>query len=255
MPAMRNGSPPAGHLGTSASKARTFGKAAQTMSPSVTHPHPRLDGTFSLCTCQDSGPLSATAQRSTWSSLGLTPPLLNWDLVTSLQPHTAPSKIHVEGCSQPLLCTRGQGRPLELLLLWWQVVKGRVCGCACAHACTARPRSRKEQVAPPGPQAICSAPGTRCSSLASSINLQLTSRPGPAMQTSDRFLLPFRPQMALIPCLSQPSEGSRCIHPCPRWVRRGQAGLPAKPRGLNPGSHIPPPYWHQVRGPGAGKRG
>lgn len=198
---------------------------------------------------------SVTAQRSTWSSLGLPLPLLKWDLVTSLHPHTAPSKIHDEGCSQPLLCTWVQGCPLEFLLLLWQVVKCWVCGCAWAHTCTAHPQSGEEQVAPPGPQAICLAPGTHCSSLASSINLQLTSQTGPAMQTSDRSLLPFRPQRALIPCLSQPSEGSPCIHPCPWWVRRGQAGLPTKPRGLNPGSLIPPPYWHQVWGPGAAEWG
>ena len=98
----------------------------------------------------DPGPLSVRAQSGTWSFPSSTPSLLSRDPITSLHPHRALSKIHIEGCSQPHW---DQSSPLEFLWLWRRVVECRVCG----HTCTARQRSRKREVATPRPYAIGSA--------------------------------------------------------------------------------------------------
>ena len=132
---------------------RTLGKTAQSLSSIVTSP-------WSL-PCHSPASQASRCSPWSWSSLcegserhvafpSSTPSLLSRDPITSLHPHRALSKIHIEGCSQPHW---DQSSPLEFLWLWRRMVERRVCG----HACAARQRSRKRAVATPRPYAICSA--------------------------------------------------------------------------------------------------
>ena len=144
--------------GHSCIEKRTLGKTAQSLSSIVTFPwslpchSPASQAEPDLLPIapHDPGPLSVRAQSGTWSFPSSTPSLLSRDPITSLHPHRALSKIHIEGCSQPHW---DQSSPLEFLWLWRRVVECRVCG----HTCTARQQSRKREVATPRPYAIGSA--------------------------------------------------------------------------------------------------